>query len=196
MCTIRSGKYRFLVKWAKLTNAVNPRNYSKRVTDIPNVGFYSLPKKMGRTGHFINDGLRLISLGCKQKQKTTNTVQKTNTVLVASPRPPFSSQWVAVRIKAYIGDKFNPIQLTPENSGLFWAQTQWTGSEISIMNFKFNERIYTCRAYTGMPGNVLCVAPAVPVKIPAGKWPCRWKSLPVTSPHDLSNLQSVRTQKL
>ena len=59
------------------------RNYSKRVTDIPNVGFYSLPKKMGRTGRFINDGLRLISLGCKQKQKNTNTVQKPNTVLVA-----------------------------------------------------------------------------------------------------------------
>ena len=53
------------------------------VTDIPVVGFYSLPKKMGRTGRFINDGLRLISLGCKQKQKNTNTVQKPNTVLVA-----------------------------------------------------------------------------------------------------------------
>ena len=53
------------------------------VTDIPVVGFYSLPKKMGRTGRFINDGLRLISLGSKQKQKNTNTVQKPNTVLVA-----------------------------------------------------------------------------------------------------------------
>ena len=69
----------------KLLNfrVLNLRNYSKRVTDIPNVGFYSLPKKMGRTGPFINDGLRLISLGCKQKEKNTNTVQKPNTVLVA-----------------------------------------------------------------------------------------------------------------
>ena len=68
------------------------RSYSKRVVDIPNVGFYSLPKIMGRTGRFIYDGLRLISLGCKQKQKNTNNVQKPNTVLVAvchSPSPPY-----------------------------------------------------------------------------------------------------------
>ena len=51
--------------------------------DIPNVGFYSLPKIMGRTGRFIYDGLRLVSLGSKQKQKNTNIVQKPNTVLVA-----------------------------------------------------------------------------------------------------------------
>ena len=40
-------------------------------------------QKKGRTGCFIYDGLRPISLGCKQKQKNTNTVQKPNTVLVA-----------------------------------------------------------------------------------------------------------------
>ena len=34
-----------------------------RVTAISSVGFYSLPKKMGRTGRFIYDGLRLISFG-------------------------------------------------------------------------------------------------------------------------------------
>ena len=34
------------------------RNYSKGVTDIPNVGFYSLPKKWAETGRLINDGLR------------------------------------------------------------------------------------------------------------------------------------------
>ena len=34
------------------------------------------PKKGGRTGHFKNNGLRLIGLGCKQNQKNTNNVQK------------------------------------------------------------------------------------------------------------------------
>ena len=66
------------------------RSYSKRVVDIPNVGFYSLPKIMGRTGRFIYDGLRLISLGCKQKQKNTNIVQKPNTALVAVGHFPLS----------------------------------------------------------------------------------------------------------
>ena len=66
------------------------RNYSNGVTDIPNVGFYSLPKIMGRTGRFIYDGLRLISLGCKQKQKNTNIVQKPNTALVAVGHFPLS----------------------------------------------------------------------------------------------------------
>ena len=66
------------------------RSYSKRVVDIPNVGFYSLPKIMGRTGRFIYDGLRLISLGFKQKQKNTNIVQKPNTALVAVGHFPLS----------------------------------------------------------------------------------------------------------
>ena len=59
------------------------RSYSKRVVDIPNVGFYSLPKIMGRTGRFIYDGLRLISLGFNTKTKNTNIVQKPKAVLVA-----------------------------------------------------------------------------------------------------------------
>ena len=70
------------------------RNCSNRVIDIPNVGFYSLPKIMGRTGRFIYDGLRLISLGSKQKQKNTNIVQKPNAVLVAVhhfPPSPYST---------------------------------------------------------------------------------------------------------
>ena len=66
------------------------RSYLKRVVDIPNVGFYSLPKIMGRTGRFIYDGLRLISLGFKQKQKNTNIVQKPNTALVAVGHFPLS----------------------------------------------------------------------------------------------------------
>ena len=67
-----------------------PRSSFKRVLFIPNVGFYSLPKIMGRTGRFIYDGLRLISLGCKQKQKNTNIVQKPNTALVAVGHFPLS----------------------------------------------------------------------------------------------------------
>ena len=59
------------------------QEFFQRVKDIPDVGFYSLPKKMGRTSHFIYDGLRLISLGCNTKTKNTNIVQKPNTVLVA-----------------------------------------------------------------------------------------------------------------
>ena len=72
------------------------RNYSKGVTDIPNVGFYSLPKKWAETGCLINDGLRLNSLGCKQKRKNTNTVQKHNTVSVAVLRLPVTSLRTAV----------------------------------------------------------------------------------------------------
>ena len=72
--------------------------------DIPNEGFYLLPKKRAETGRLINGGLRLNSLGCKQKCKNTNTVQKRNTVLVAVLRLPVTSQRAAVRIKAYIGD--------------------------------------------------------------------------------------------
>ena len=63
---------------------------------------------MGRTGRYIYDGLRLISLGFKTITKNTNIVQKPNTVLVASPCPPTVSQWAAVRIKAYLVDRGNP----------------------------------------------------------------------------------------
>ena len=73
-----------------LSRPIQCRSYLKRVADIPNVGFYSLPKIMGRTGRFIYDGLRLISLGCKQKQKNTNIVQKPNTALVAVGHFPLS----------------------------------------------------------------------------------------------------------
>ena len=87
-CLFIEFQNEFTTEGGKLHDAVKgvmaeTRNYSMGVTDIPVVGFYSLPKKMGRTGRFINDGLRLISLGSKQKQKNTNTVQKPNTVLVA-----------------------------------------------------------------------------------------------------------------
>ena len=54
---------------------------------------------MGRIGRFIYDGLRLISLGCKQKQKNTNIVQNPNTVLVAVrhfPRPTLATQRAVV----------------------------------------------------------------------------------------------------
>ena len=51
-----------------------------------------------------NDGLRLISLGCKQNRKSTNSLQKHSTVLVAVLRPLVTSQPAAVQIKAYIGD--------------------------------------------------------------------------------------------
>ena len=88
--------------------ATTTQEFFQRVKDIPDVGFYSLPKKMGRTSHFIYDGLRLISLGCNTKTKNTNIVQKPNTVLVASPCPPTASQWAALRIKAYLVDRGNP----------------------------------------------------------------------------------------
>ena len=45
---------------------------------------------MGRTGRFIYDGLQLISLGSKQKQKNTNIVQKPNAVSVAVHHFPLS----------------------------------------------------------------------------------------------------------
>ena len=83
----------YFVKWPDAAHVLSrscTRSYSKRVVDIPNVGFYSLPKIMGRTGRFIYDGLRLISLGCKQKQKNTNIVQKPNTALVAVGHFPLS----------------------------------------------------------------------------------------------------------
>ena len=46
----------------KDAGVVNGRSFL-RVTAISSVGFYSLPEKMGRTGCFIYDGLRLISFG-------------------------------------------------------------------------------------------------------------------------------------
>ena len=50
---------------------------SFRVTDIANVGFHSLPKIMGRTGRYINDGLRLISFGLQVKTKKHKHCAKT-----------------------------------------------------------------------------------------------------------------------
>ena len=94
----------FIDAWIK---ACSCRSYSKRVVDIPNVGFYSLPKIMGRTGRFIYDGLRLISLGCKQKQKNTNIVQKPNTALVAVGHFPLSPYRLPVGSSA--------------NKGLHWG---------------------------------------------------------------------------
>ena len=88
-----------------------------RVTAIYTVGFYLLPKTMGRTGRFIYDGLRLISFGFKQKQ-ITQTLCKNPTLFwlqsVTSLRPPTASQWAAVRIKAYIGDIRNPLGVIPD----------------------------------------------------------------------------------
>ena len=64
---------------AALTEVVDSREGAGRsylrVTAIYTVGFYLLPKIMGRTGRFVYDGLQLNSLGCKQKQKNTNSVQ-------------------------------------------------------------------------------------------------------------------------
>ena len=104
-----------------------PRNYSKRVTDIPNVGFYSLPQKMGRTGRFINDGLRLISLGCKQKQKKHKHCKNPTLVLsqsVTSPRPPTASQWAAVRITTEACRHSNPLEVIPVVQVPFFGETE------------------------------------------------------------------------
>ena len=46
------------------------RKYSNGVTDMLPFGTYSLPKKRGRTGRLIYDGLRLFSWGCMQNKKT------------------------------------------------------------------------------------------------------------------------------
>ena len=55
--------------------ALEGRSFSNGGKLIPNSGFYSLPKIMGRTGRFIYDGLRLISFGLKPNtKKPTNTV--------------------------------------------------------------------------------------------------------------------------
>ena len=59
--------------------------YLDRVKFTPDVGFYSLPKKMGRTCRFTYDGLRLISLGFKtktNKAKRSAKQQCSNLVIV------------------------------------------------------------------------------------------------------------------
>ena len=78
--------------------------YLDRVKFTPDVGFYSLPKIMGRTSRFIYDGLRLISFGLQVKTKKHKHCAKTQDCSGRNSRPPTVSQWAAVRIKAYIGD--------------------------------------------------------------------------------------------
>ena len=68
---------------------------------------------MGRTGRFIYDGLRLISFGLQVNTKKHKHCAKAQDCFGRNSRPPTASQWAAVRIKAYIGHKFNPIELTP-----------------------------------------------------------------------------------
>ena len=89
------------------------QEFLNRVVFIPNVGFYSLPKIMGRTGHFINDGLRLISFGLQVKTKKHKHCVKAQDCFGRNSRPPTASQWAAVRIKAYWVDRGNP-QATPD----------------------------------------------------------------------------------
>ena len=86
------------------------RSSFKRVLFIPNVGFYSLPKIMGRTSRFIYDGLRLISFGLQPNTKEHKHCVKAQDCFGRNSCPPTASQRTAVRIKAYIGDKFNPLE--------------------------------------------------------------------------------------
>ena len=92
---------------------------------------YSLPKKRGRTGHFKNDGLRLISLGCKQKQKTQTMCKKPTlfwSQSVTPLRPPTASQWAAVRITTEACCRCNPHGVIPEVTFLK-VETQTFGAK-------------------------------------------------------------------
>ena len=75
---------------------------------MPNVGFYSLPRMIGRIGRFIYDATNQFLLQHKSKKhehcaKTQHCFGRSRS-LPPVGRPPTASQWAAVRIKTYIGD--------------------------------------------------------------------------------------------
>ena len=92
-----------------LTKGRSPFN---GVKFIPNVGFYSMPKIVGRTGRFIYDGLRLISFGQQPNTKNHKHCVKAQDCFGRNSRPPIASQWAAVRITTEACRRKNP-QITP-----------------------------------------------------------------------------------